>query len=53
MSEISVSPAVLAEWTADVVDRTLQLIAGLDDDQLIGPLLPTVNPLLWEIAHLA
>ncbi|HEX6521480.1 MAG TPA: selenoneine synthase SenA [Streptosporangiaceae bacterium] len=44
---------VLREWTADAVERTLQLIADLDEDQLIGPLLPTVNPLLWEIAHLA
>ncbi|MBV9450025.1 MAG: SUMF1/EgtB/PvdO family nonheme iron enzyme [Streptosporangiaceae bacterium] len=44
---------VLREWTADAVDRTLQLIADLDEDQLTGPLLPTVNPLLWEIAHLA
>jgi ergothioneine biosynthesis protein EgtB len=48
-----VAPAVLAEWAADVVDRTFELIADLDEDQLIGPLLPTVNPLLWEIAHLA
>jgi gamma-glutamyl hercynylcysteine S-oxide synthase len=47
------APAVLAEWAADVVDRTLELIVDLDEDQLIGPQLPTVNPLLWEIAHLA
>lgn len=53
MTGKSVAPAVLAEWAADVVDRTLELIADLDEDQLIGPLLPTVNPLLWEIAHLA
>lgn len=50
---IPAAPAVLAEWAADVVDRTLELIADLDEDQLTGPLLPTVNPLLWEIAHLA
>ena len=53
MTGMSVAPAVLAEWAADVVDRTFELIADLDEDQLIGPLLPTVNPLLWEIAHLA
>jgi gamma-glutamyl hercynylcysteine S-oxide synthase len=53
VAEIPVTPAVLAEWAADVVDRTLELIADLDDDQLTGPLLPTVNPLLWEIGHLA
>ena len=53
MSTAQVSPAVLADWTVDAVDRTLALIADLDDEQLIGPLLPTVNPLLWEVAHLA
>ena len=26
---------------------------GLDDQQLMGPRLETVNPLLWEIGHLA
>jgi gamma-glutamyl hercynylcysteine S-oxide synthase len=49
----SATSAVLAEWAADTLDRTLQLIAGLGEDQLIGPMLPTVNPLLWEIGHLA
>ena len=53
MTGTPVTPAVLSEWVTDVVDRTLELIADLDEDQLIGPLLPTVNPLLWEIAHLA
>ena len=53
MSGPPVPPAVLAGWTADAVDRTLQLVADLGEDQLIGPLLPTVNPLLWEIGHLA
>jgi len=33
--------------------RTLQLIAGLSQQQLIGPMLDTVNPLLWEIGHTA
>jgi len=33
--------------------RTLQLIAGLNQQQLIGPMLDTVNPLLWEIGHTA
>ena len=33
--------------------RTLALVADLNDEQLIGPRLETVNPLLWEIGHVA
>jgi iron(II)-dependent oxidoreductase len=33
--------------------RTLAIVADLDDSQMMGPRLPTVNPLLWEIGHLA
>ena len=33
--------------------RTLDLVADLDDEQMIGPRLPTVNPPLWEIGHVA
>lgn len=33
--------------------RTLELIAGLTQEQLIGPKLPTVNPMIWEIGHAA
>jgi iron(II)-dependent oxidoreductase len=33
--------------------RTLALIADLDERQMIGPQLPTVNPPLWEIGHVA
>ncbi|MBO0806732.1 MAG: SUMF1/EgtB/PvdO family nonheme iron enzyme [Actinobacteria bacterium] len=43
----------LAGWVTDATERTLQLVADLDDDQMVGPLLPTVNPLIWEIGHLA
>lgn len=45
--------AELASWVTDACERTLDLVADLDDRQLIGPLLPTANPLLWEIGHLA
>ncbi|HZD54118.1 MAG TPA: selenoneine synthase SenA [Woeseiaceae bacterium] len=31
--------------------RTLELVDGLSAEQLIGPKLPTVNPLQWEIGH--
>jgi len=37
----------------DARARTLALVADLTDEQLIGPHLPIVNPLLWEIGHLA
>ena len=33
--------------------RTRELVADLDDEQLIGPKLDIVNPPLWEIGHLA
>ena len=33
--------------------RTLDLIADLDDEQMIGPRLEIVNPLRWEIGHVA
>jgi len=33
--------------------RTLALVHDLDDDQLLGPRLAIVNPLLWEIGHVA
>ncbi len=33
--------------------RTLELVAGLSDEQMIGPRLEIVNPLRWEIAHVA
>ena len=33
--------------------RTLALVGDLSDEQLIGPRLEIVNPLLWEIGHVA
>jgi iron(II)-dependent oxidoreductase len=47
------TPALLAEWVRDARQRTLDLIADLGDDQLLGPRLPIVNPPLWEVGHLA
>jgi gamma-glutamyl hercynylcysteine S-oxide synthase len=43
----------LSEWVKDARRRTLALISDLDDPQLFGPRLAIVNPLLWEIAHVA
>ena len=37
----------------DARRRTLTLIDGLDAAQLMGPRLPVVNPLRWEIGHTA
>jgi len=37
----------------DARARTLALVADLDDEQLLGPRLAIVNPMLWEIGHLA
>ena len=37
----------------DARARTLELVAGLDDDQVMGPKLKIVNPLRWEIGHVA
>src|SRR4051794_33371624 len=45
--------AELAAWVVDARDRTLELVADLTDEQLMGPHLPIVNPLWWEIGHVA
>ena len=37
----------------DARARTIELVADLDEQQLLGPRLPTVNPLRWEIGHVA
>src|SRR5262245_52076131 len=47
------APAQLIAWVSEARQRTLQLVADLDDDQLLGPRLEIVNPLLWEIGHVA
>ncbi|MFQ5667493.1 MAG: selenoneine synthase SenA [Candidatus Binatia bacterium] len=41
----------LAGWLLDARARTLTLVSDLDDDQLMGPRLPIVNPLRWETGH--
>lgn len=43
----------LVQWVTDARQRTIWLVEDLSDEQLIGPRLPIVNPLLWEIAHAA
>jgi hypothetical protein len=43
----------LAEWVHDARRRTCELVADLTDSQLLGPRLAIINPLLWEIGHIA
>src|SRR6266849_894042 len=49
----TITAAQLAEWVADTREQTCALVADLTDSQLLGPRLPLVNPLLWEIGHVA
>lgn len=42
-----------AESVRDPRGRTLDLVADLTDEQLRGPLLPIVNPLIRESGHVA
>ncbi len=50
---IPTTPQGLIESLRDARARTLGLIEDLDDRQLMGPRLAIVNPLLWEIGHVA
>lgn len=47
------TPQTLIAQIEDARARTLALIEGLDAAQLMGPRLPIVNPLCWEIGHAA
>lgn len=52
MSERPTHPSsVLIDPLCDARARTLSLLSGLNEEQLIGPKLDTVNPLLWEVGH--
>lgn len=43
----------LTRWVYDARQRTMDVVADLTDEQLFGPRLPIVNPLMWEIGHVA
>jgi iron(II)-dependent oxidoreductase len=43
----------LVDWAIDSRQRVLDLVADLSDDEILGPQLDIVNPLLWEIGHAA
>jgi iron(II)-dependent oxidoreductase len=53
MAFTGISNGQLIEALRETRARTLELVNDLSDEQLIGPRLQIVNPLLWEIAHLA
>ena len=48
-----VSTLHLIKNMQDARNRTLELVRDLDEAQIIGPKLPIVNPLRWEIGHVA
>jgi iron(II)-dependent oxidoreductase len=48
-----VSTAHLASIVRDARAATLAFLEALDPGQLMGPKLDSVNPLLWEIGHVA
>ena len=47
------APAAVGEALADARRRTLDLVSDLSDEQLLGPKLAIINPLIWEIGHVA
>ena len=49
----SISTAELEANMRDARRRTLELLEGLNDQQLLGPKLPIVNPMIWEVGHVA
>jgi iron(II)-dependent oxidoreductase len=51
-TNISIS-ALLYSALHEARARTLELIADLSDEQIMGPRLAIVNPPLWEIGHVA
>ena len=51
-SEPTTSTDKLIDALRETRECTLELVADLSDEQLMGPRLDTVNPLRWEIGHL-
>ena len=48
-----IGPSELVRIIRRFRSRTLELVADLNDGQMIGPRLAIVNPPLWEIGHIA
>jgi gamma-glutamyl hercynylcysteine S-oxide synthase len=53
MAFTGIANAQLIETLKETRALTLELVNDLSDEQLIGPRLQIVNPLQWEIGHLA
>lgn len=53
MAQSSVANAHLIEALKETRARTLELVGDLNEAQLMGPRLQIMNPLRWEIGHLA
>jgi len=49
MTFTAIANSELIEYLREARARTLKLVNDLSDEQLIGPRLQIVNPLLWEI----
>ena len=53
VTALAFEPGAIRDALLDARRRTLSLVDDLDDEQMIGPRLAIVNPLLWEIGHVA
>lgn len=53
MTPTGMANARLIEALTETRTRTLKLVDDLTEAQLVGPRLQIVNPLRWEIAHIA
>lgn len=49
----TLAPALRLEALRDARERTLALVSDLSDAQLAVPKLECINPILWEIGHIA
>ena len=49
----TVTASQLIAYLDNARERTLRLVRGLNPEQLMGPRLPIVNPMRWELGHLA
>lgn len=52
-AQVRIPTSQLVEALQEARERTLELVVDLNETQLIGPRLQIVNPLRWEIGHLA
>jgi len=50
VANASETQCLLAEL-AEACDRTLDLVGDLTPEQMMGPRLPIINPMLWDIGH--